>query len=146
MGRSRAGFCHDGRVEQGEVGTLRTARSDTMPCLETQHREHSHASIPASDAFVHRCFRPASSDHRGGRPGAVTVTSSSGFVLRKVFYTVPSTLIGHRLKGRIYDDRLELWLGASPILTLPRGRPPARGRGGLLLSFHLRVAPARSRE
>ena len=60
----------------------------------------------------------------------VTVTSSSGFVLRKVFYTVPSTLIGHRLKGRIYDDRLELWLGASPILTLPRGRPPARGRGG----------------
>ena len=55
----------------------------------------------------------------------VTVTSSSGFVLRKVFYTVPSTLIGHRLKGRIYDDRLELWLGASPILTLPRG-PRAR--------------------
>ena len=60
----------------------------------------------------------------------VTVTSSSGFVLRKVFYTVPSTLIGHRLKGRIYDDRLELWLGVSPILTLPRGRPPARGRRG----------------
>ena len=61
---------------------------------------------------------------------SVVVTSSSGFTLRKVFYTVPSTLIGHRLKGRIYDDRLELWLGASPILTLPRGRPPARGRGG----------------
>ena len=42
MGRSKAGFCHDGRVEQGKVGTLRTARSGTMPCLETQHREHSH--------------------------------------------------------------------------------------------------------
>ena len=27
MGRSKAGFCHDGRVEQGKVGTLRTARS-----------------------------------------------------------------------------------------------------------------------
>ena len=35
MGRSKAGFCHDGRVEQGKVGTLRTARSGTMPCLET---------------------------------------------------------------------------------------------------------------
>ena len=46
MGRSKAGFCHDGRVEQGKVGTLRTARSGTMPCLETQHREHSHGSIP----------------------------------------------------------------------------------------------------
>ena len=46
MGRSKAGFCHDGRVEQGKVGTLRTARSGTMPCLETQHREHSHAVSP----------------------------------------------------------------------------------------------------
>ncbi len=45
MGRSKAGFCHDGRVEQGKVGTLRTARSGTMPCLETQHREHSHGRI-----------------------------------------------------------------------------------------------------
>lgn len=30
----------------------------------------------------------------------VTVTSSSGFVLRKVFYSVPSRLIGHRLRVR----------------------------------------------
>ena len=53
MGRSKAGFCHDDRVEQGKVGTLRTARSGTMPCLETHHREHSHGSIPASGAFGH---------------------------------------------------------------------------------------------
>ena len=31
----------------------------------------------------------------------VTVTSSSGFTLRKVFYTVPSRLIGHRLRVRL---------------------------------------------
>ena len=37
----------------------------------------------------------------------VTVTSSSGFTLRKVFYTVPSRLIGHRLRVRLYDDRLD---------------------------------------
>jgi len=36
----------------------------------------------------------------------VFVTSSSGFVLRKVFYTVPSRLIGFRMRVRIYDDRL----------------------------------------
>ncbi len=29
----------------------------------------------------------------------VHVTSSGGFTLRKVFYTVPSRLIGHRLRG-----------------------------------------------
>jgi hypothetical protein len=54
----------------------------------------------------------------------VPVTSSGGFVLRRVFYTVPSRLIGHRLRARIYDDRLECFLGGTPILTLPRGRPP----------------------
>jgi hypothetical protein len=54
----------------------------------------------------------------------VPVTSSGGFVLRRVFYTVPSRLIGHRLRVRIYDDRLECFLGGTPILTLPRGRPP----------------------
>ena len=41
----------------------------------------------------------------------VMVTSSGGFTLRKVFYTVPSRLIGHRLRVRLYDDRLELFLG-----------------------------------
>ena len=30
----------------------------------------------------------------------VTVSSTGGFTLRKVFYTVPSRLIGHRLTGR----------------------------------------------
>ena len=31
----------------------------------------------------------------------VTVTSTSGFTLRKVFYSVPSRLIGHRLRVRL---------------------------------------------
>jgi transposase InsO family protein len=52
----------------------------------------------------------------------VTVTSSSGFILRKVFYSVPSRLIGHRLRVRLYDDRLAVYLGSSHQLTVPRGR------------------------
>jgi hypothetical protein len=52
----------------------------------------------------------------------VTVTSSGGFMLRKVFYTVPSRLIGHRLRVRIHDDRLEVFLGGTHLMTLPRGR------------------------
>ncbi len=39
-----------------------------------------------------------------GTLGVVTVTSSGGFTLRKVFYTVPSRLIGHRLRVRLYDE------------------------------------------
>ena len=52
----------------------------------------------------------------------VTVTSTSGFTLRKVFYTVPSRLIGHRLRVRLYDDRLDLFIGGTRLMTLPRGR------------------------
>ena len=51
----------------------------------------------------------------------VAVTSSGGFVLRKVFYSVPSRLIGHRLRVRLFDDRLEVYLGGSHQLTLPAG-------------------------
>jgi hypothetical protein len=54
----------------------------------------------------------------------VLVTSSGGFMLRRVFYSVPSRLIGHRLNVRLYDDRLECFLGSSHLLTLRRGRPP----------------------
>jgi hypothetical protein len=43
----------------------------------------------------------------------VTVTSSSAFVLGRVFYTVPSRLIGHRLRVR---------LGACPRAGLGRTR------------------------
>ena len=53
----------------------------------------------------------------------VTVTRSGGFLLRRVFYTVPSRLIGHRLRVRLYDDRLECLLGSTLVVTLPRGRP-----------------------
>ena len=60
----------------------------------------------------------------------VTVTSSSGFVLRKVFYSVPSRLIGHRLRVRLHDDRLDLYLGGTHQMTLPRGRSCANGKRG----------------
>ncbi|MBO0757442.1 MAG: IS21 family transposase [Bradyrhizobiaceae bacterium] len=54
----------------------------------------------------------------------VTVTTNGGFTLRKVFYTVPSRLIGHRLRVRLYDDRIECFLGTTRLLTLRRGRSP----------------------
>ena len=66
----------------------------------------------------------------------VRITSSGGFLLRKVFYTVPSRLIGHRLRVRLYDDRLELYLGATFLQTLPRGRPAPGGNHGHVVNYH----------
>jgi hypothetical protein len=65
----------------------------------------------------------------------VTVTSSGGFILRRVFYTVPSRLIGHRLRVRLYDDRLECFLGATPIVTLSRGWPISECKGGHVVDY-----------
>jgi transposase InsO family protein len=65
----------------------------------------------------------------------VDVTSSSAFTVRKVFYTVPSRLIGHKLLVRLYDDRLECFLGSTHILTLTRGRPQANGKHGHVVDY-----------
>ena len=65
----------------------------------------------------------------------VTVTSSGGFTLRKVFYTVPSRLIGHRLRARLYDDRLDLFIGGTALMTLPRGRATSNGKHGHVVDY-----------
>ena len=65
----------------------------------------------------------------------VDVTSSSAFTLRKVFYSVPSRLIGHRLRVRLYDDRLECFQGSTPIVILRRGRPQPNGKHGHVVDY-----------
>jgi hypothetical protein len=67
----------------------------------------------------------------------VLVTSSGGFILRRVFYSVPSRLIGHRLNVHLYDDRLECFLGSTQLLNLRRGRPPqGSGKHGHVVDYH----------
>lgn len=66
----------------------------------------------------------------------VTVSSTGGFTLRKVFYTVPSRLIGHRLRVRLHDDRLEVFMGGTHLLTLPRGRAHSDGRHNQVVNYH----------
>jgi hypothetical protein len=65
----------------------------------------------------------------------VSVTSSGGFTLRKVFYTVPSRLIGHRLRVRLYDDRLDLFIGGTPLMTLRRGRASLAGKHDQVVDY-----------
>jgi hypothetical protein len=65
----------------------------------------------------------------------VRVTSSGGFTLRKVFYTVPSRLIGHQLRVRLYDDRLDVFVGGTHLVTLPRGRPHPNGKHDQVVDY-----------
>ena len=65
----------------------------------------------------------------------VTVTRSGGFMLDRVFYTAPSRLIGHRLRVRLYDDRLECFLGSTVMMTVRRGEPVSHSKGGHVVDY-----------
>jgi hypothetical protein len=66
------------------------------------------------------------------------VTRASAFTVRGVLYSAPSRLIGHRLKIRLYHDRLDCYLGASLVLSVPRGHPaPGKSRGRVIDYRHL---------
>lgn len=53
----------------------------------------------------------------------VKVTRSSTIEVRHVVYTVPSRLIGERLRVQLYHDRLQCYLAQTLALTLPRVYP-----------------------
>jgi hypothetical protein len=48
------------------------------------------------------------------------VTCNSTITVRCVLYTVPSRLIGHRLKLHLYHDRIVGFLGTTPVVDLAR--------------------------
>lgn len=54
------------------------------------------------------------------------VTRTGGFLVNQVFYSAPSQLIGKRLRVHVYDDRIEAFLGATPVVSHTR----RRGRNG----------------
>ena len=84
-----------------------------------------------SDRACNRC--------RNGAPPITRRPASpsprSGFILKKVFYSVPSRLIGHRLRVRLYDDRLECFLGSTALMSLRRGRPQPSGKHGHVVDY-----------
>ncbi|NHZ66817.1 IS21 family transposase [Massilia genomosp. 1] len=66
------------------------------------------------------------------------VTKYGTMTVRKVLYSAPSRLVGHRLKVRIFSDKLECWLGNVCVLELRRGQPdPVSGRGKVVDYRHL---------
>ena len=61
------------------------------------------------------------------------VTRCGTFTVRNILYSAPSRLIGHRLKVRLYSDRLECYLSGTLVLTRPRGvRAPGQSRGRMI--------------
>jgi hypothetical protein len=83
--------------------------------------------------------RPCNCCRRAGHPITRRPSSPSirpaGSSSEKCSYSVSSRLIGHRLRVRLYDDRLECILGATPLMTLRRGRPHPNGEHGHVIDY-----------
>ncbi|SER87106.1 Integrase core domain-containing protein, partial [Nitrosomonas sp. Nm51] len=53
----------------------------------------------------------------------VKVTTSSTISVKRCLYSVPSRLIGEKLRIHLYHDRLECFVGQTRVITLPRVYP-----------------------
>jgi len=148
--RNNTGIAHENGAIEGPHGHLKRAIQDALLMR---------GSADFADLAAYRGFIDEIVSRRNGRnakridleraelqplPGqrtsdyeevSVRVTSSGGFTLRKVFYTVPSRLIGHRLRVRLFDDRLDLFIGGTPLMTLTRGRPHASGKHDQVVDY-----------
>ena len=147
--RNNAGVAHENGSIEGPHGHLKRGIEDallmrgrgrsTICGLSPLHRRDRRApQRPQRQAHRHRAHRARMLPGRRTadyEEVSVRVTSSGGFLLRKVFYTVPSRLIGHRLRARLYDDRLTVFIGGTELTTLPRGRAHPSGEHGHVVDY-----------
>jgi hypothetical protein len=73
------------------------------------------------------------------------VTKFGTITVKKVLYTTPSRLVGHRLKVRVYSEKLEGWLGNVCVLELCRGQPDAANKRGKVVDYR-HLLPALKRK
>jgi hypothetical protein len=64
------------------------------------------------------------------------VTRTGGFLVKSIFYSAPSQLIGQRLRVHLYDDRLEAFLGSTLVVTHPRARGRGDGHRVHVINYH----------
>ncbi len=63
------------------------------------------------------------------------VTKFGTFTVKRILYSTHSRLIGHRLKVRLYTDRIEGWLGGVCVMEAPRGRVANGQQRGKVIDY-----------
>jgi transposase InsO family protein len=71
----------------------------------------------------------------------VSVTTSGTMRVRGALYTVPSRLVGCRLRVHVYDDRLACFLGPTEVLRLPRAARLGKNRRARQVDYRHLIGP-----
>jgi hypothetical protein len=66
----------------------------------------------------------------------VPVTRTGGFLVKSIFYSAPSQLIGQRLRVHLYDDRIEAFLGGTLVVTHSRACGRVDGHRVHVINYH----------
>lgn len=148
--RNNKGIAHENGSIESSHGHLKNAIRDALLMRGTadfdnldayrsfideivgRRNAHNSKRIEAERAYLQELPQRRTTDFE---EVVVRVSRTGGFTLRKVFYTVPSRLIGHRLRVRLFDDRLEVFIGGTHLMTLPRGRGHADGRHDQVVNY-----------
>ena len=148
--RNNPGLAHENGAIEGPHGHLKRAIGDALLLrgsndfedlpsyrrfiaeITSRRNAHNRHRIDAERAVLTSLPKRRTDDFE---ESTVVVTSSGGFILRRVFYTVPSRLVGHRLRVRLHDDRLDVFIGATPLMTLRRGRAHKNGQTGHVVDY-----------
>ena len=115
VSRNNRGVAHENGLIEGPHGHLKRSIADALALRGSS----DFADLDAYRAFIGEVVGHANAHRSKGieaeratlldlpadrtadyEPTSVNITSSSGFILRRVFYTVPSHLVGHRLGAR----------------------------------------------
>lgn len=143
--RNNAGLAHEngsveaahGHLKAGLREALVLRGSKDFPDLAAyqvflqDHALRKNAAVQAAVGVERQALAPLPSYRTGDYSVATVMVTRFGTIsVRNVLYTVPSRLVGCRLKVHVFDDRLVCHHGLTPVLTVQR-RHFKRGGPGL---------------
>jgi transposase InsO family protein len=133
--RNNLGVSHENGSIESRQGTLKRTLEQAL--LLRGHRKFNEERGLLKALPVRR-----SSDYEEEDVG---VTKYSTLTVTKVLYTVPSRRVGHRLKVRVYSERLECCLGNVCVFERRRGPPGVTGRRSRVVDYR-HLLPALKRK
>ena len=150
--RNNRGLAHENGAIEGPHGhlkrmlddalQLRGSRDfDTMADYQRWISQHvgrlnarNRKRIDAELGYLQALPKGRTTDYREAR---ARVTSGSGFTYSKVFYTVPSRLIGQWVNLRVCDQTIGIYVNGTHQLDVPRRRYDGKGTAHVIDYRHV---------